>query len=50
MNELDHYLKSARVKDVRDPLKWWFDNQRSYPRLSCMARDYLTIPGKFFKY
>ena len=48
MTELDHYLKSARVKDVSDPLKWWFDNRGSYPRLSRMARDFLTIPGKFF--
>ena len=48
MNELDHYLGSARVKDIKDPLKWWFDNRGSYPRLSHMARDFLTIPGEFF--
>ena len=50
MTELDHYLKSARVKDVEDPRKWWFENRGSYPCLSRMARDFLTIPGKFFLY
>ena len=48
MTELDHYLKSARIKDIKDPLQWWFDNRGSYPRLSRMARDFLTIPGEFF--
>ena len=44
--ELDHYLKSARVKNVKDPLKWWIMNHASYPRLSRMAIDFLVIPGK----
>ena len=48
MTELDNYLKSSRVKDVKDPLNWWYENCGLYPRLSCMARDYLMIPGKFF--
>ena len=48
MTELDHYLKSPQVKDVTEPLQWWFDNQRSYPHLSRMAWDFLTIPGEFF--
>ena len=48
MTELDHYLKSARVKNVKDPLKWWFENCGTYPRLSRMAMDFLTIPGEFF--
>ena len=47
MMELDQYLKTKRVKDVEDPLKWWFDNHGSYPRLSRMARDFLMIPGEF---
>ena len=47
MMELDHYLKSGQIKDVKDPLQWWFDNRGSYPRLSRMARDFLTIPGEF---
>ena len=47
MMKLDHYLKSAHVKNVKDPLKWWFENHGTYPRLSRMARDFLTIPGEF---
>ena len=48
VTELDNYLKSSQVKDVKDPLNWWYENCGLYPRLSCMARDYLMIPGKFF--
>ena len=48
MTELDQYLKSPRIKDVKDPLKWWFDNCGSYPRLYRMARDFLMIPGEIF--
>lgn len=29
-----------------DPLKWWHNNRARYPRVSRMALDYLTIPGK----
>ena len=47
MSELDHYLKSPRVKGVTEPLQWWFDNRGSYPRLSRMAQDFLIIPGEF---
>ena len=47
MDELDHYLSSGRIKGVDDPIKWWHDNQGSYPHLSQMARDYLTIPGQY---
>jgi hAT family C-terminal dimerisation region len=47
MTELDHYIKSPRIKDVDDPHQWWIDNHRSYPRLSRMAKDFLTIPGAF---
>ena len=45
MNELDCYLATCRIKDVKDPLAWWYENRGSYPRLWWMARDYLTIPG-----
>ena len=38
--ELDRYLKSAQVKDIKDPLHWWMNNQDSYPRLLWMARDF----------
>ena len=45
VEELDRYLSSGRIKGVKDPLKWWHDNQGSYLRLSRMAKDYLSIPG-----
>jgi len=28
-----------------DPLKWWIESQRIYPRLSKLARKYLCIPA-----
>ena len=34
MDELDRYLSSGHIKGVNDPIKWWHDNQGSYPRLS----------------
>jgi hypothetical protein len=46
MSELDRYLATGRIKDVKDPLAWWYENRGSYPRLWRMARDYLTIPGR----
>lgn len=47
MSELDRYLKTARVKDVEEPLEWWMKNTALYPCLSRMARDFLLIPGEF---
>jgi hypothetical protein len=43
-NELDEYLSQA-IEKVRDPIAWWWDHQKVYPRLSAMALDYLSIPG-----
>ena len=44
-SELDRYLK-ADVEDVTDAIAWWHTHRSTYPRLSHMALDYLTIPGK----
>ena len=44
-SEIDTYLSLA-VENVKDPLKWWMKNRQTYPNLSKMARDYLSIPGK----
>jgi hypothetical protein len=43
-DELDRYLL-AEMEDVKDCLMWWFERQDTFPRLSRMARDYLSIPG-----
>lgn len=44
VNELDRYL-SADVEHVTDTIVWWHERRSSYPCLSRMALDYLTIPG-----
>ena len=44
-SEIQEYLKLP-VENVKDPMKWWVDNQFVYPNLHRMALDYLSIPGK----
>ena len=44
-DELDRYL-AADIEDTKDPLMWWYEHHGAFPNLSCMARDYLSIPGK----
>jgi hypothetical protein len=46
-DELDDYLSQA-IEKVRDPIQWWWDHRSVYPKLSQMAFDYLSIPGKYF--
>ena len=43
-DELALYL-STELVDTQSPLKWWHEKQSTYPRLSRMALDYLSIPG-----
>jgi hypothetical protein len=45
--ELDEYLKLL-PEPVDDPILWWYKQSGTYPNLSCMALDYLSIPGKSF--
>jgi hypothetical protein len=46
-DELERYI-TADIEDVKvDALKWWYDRRITFPSLSLMARDYLSIPGKF---
>jgi hypothetical protein len=45
-DELDRYL-STDPEDIENVLAWWHERRSSYPQLSRMALDYLTIPGKF---
>ncbi len=44
-DELDRYL-SVEVEDVKDGLIWWYERHASFPCLSRMSCDYLSIPGK----
>jgi hypothetical protein len=45
-DELTTYL-STPIENIREDqgLAWWETHQSSYPRLSRMARDFLSIPG-----
>jgi hypothetical protein len=44
-SELEDYLSSSVARFNELPLKWWKQNEKSYPNLSKMAKDYLAIPG-----
>jgi hypothetical protein len=44
-DELDRYLVMD-VENVQDGLNWWYEKRCTFPRLSHMAQDYLSIPGK----
>ena len=45
-DELECYLNTD-PEHVTDVLLWWFKRQHTYPTLSRMAMDYLTIPGAY---
>jgi hypothetical protein len=45
LDELDCYL-STDPEHVPNALSWWHEQRKTYPRLSRMALDYLSIPGK----
>ncbi|KIK31665.1 hypothetical protein CY34DRAFT_102941, partial [Suillus luteus UH-Slu-Lm8-n1] len=44
-DEVDRYL-STDVECVDNAIAWWHEHCGSFPCLSHMALDYLTIPGK----
>jgi len=44
-DKLDAFL-STNPENVIDVIKWWLEKHSTYPRLSRMALDYLTIPGE----
>ncbi|CAM4455072.1 unnamed protein product [Leuciscus chuanchicus] len=44
-SELQSYLQREILDAEEDPLKWWMESQRLYPRLSNLARKYLCIPA-----
>jgi hypothetical protein len=46
-DELTRYLRDDIENiNIGDALQWWADKEHLYPRLSRMALDYLSIPGK----
>ncbi|KAJ8454957.1 hypothetical protein ONZ45_g19104 [Pleurotus djamor] len=45
LNEARTYLESPIEPTVTDALQWWYDRRETYPKLSRMARDYLSIPA-----
>ena len=46
-NKLDKYLSKA-IKKVTDPIKWWWDHQMVYPKLSAMTFNFLSVPGMLY--
>lgn len=45
-DELSVYLSAPCERPEQgDALRWWARNAATYPRLSRMALDYLSIPG-----
>ena len=38
------YLQTDGVRKAGDPIKWWWDHRDTYPRLSAMTSDYLSMP------
>ena len=45
-DELQRYL-AADIEDVKDGLMWWHERRAMFPQLSCMACNYLSIPGEY---
>ncbi|XP_039597059.1 E3 SUMO-protein ligase ZBED1-like [Polypterus senegalus] len=43
--ELESLLQSSYLDSEGDPLKWWKEHEKSYPRLSKVAKKYLCIPA-----
>ena len=41
--EINDYLKVSRVDISTNILQWWKNHEKSYPRISKMARDILSI-------
>jgi len=44
-DELAMYLSTGHDLQVKDGLCWWYEHKHLYPNLSCMAMNYLSIPG-----
>lgn len=44
-NEIAQYIKEPRAQGKTNILQWWKANEKTYPTLAKMARDYLAIPA-----
>ncbi|KAL0250974.1 hypothetical protein GEMRC1_000188 [Eukaryota sp. GEM-RC1] len=42
-DELRDYFSEGKVNHDLDPVEWWRNNQEKYPKLSCIAKNYLSI-------
>ncbi|KAL0219497.1 hypothetical protein P9112_005150 [Eukaryota sp. TZLM1-RC] len=42
-NELKCYLKEGIVDYETDPYLWWMENEKKYPSLAKIAKDYLVV-------
>ena len=45
-HEHDEYLAQP-MERVLDPIQWWWTHRATFPKLSQMALDYLSAPGKY---
>lgn len=43
--ELKNYLLAPDPDSEMDPLQWWKIHEKSFPRISCLAKRYLCIPA-----
>jgi hypothetical protein len=48
-DKLELYL-STDTEDIKDDILQWHERRATFPCLSCMAWDYLSIPGKCIFY
>jgi hypothetical protein len=48
VDELEEYFKLVQESfDHCDPIRWWAGRCAQFPNLSRLARDILSIPGKY---
>jgi hypothetical protein len=47
-DELTSYMSTPIEKAEGGPIKWWADRDKVCPKLSWVARDFLSAPGEFF--
>ncbi|XDV33376.1 hypothetical protein PO909_003800 [Leuciscus waleckii] len=44
-DELRDYHQLAHIPTMDNPLKWWAQNEGSFPRLAKLAKSYLAVPA-----